>query len=88
MYAIDKQVKLNKKKSQKIKKTHTKEEKARLWEALDNDLNKPKPLLETPETDICILCNNVLEISENGLPTCTNKTCGIIYTNTITTLLQ
>lgn len=83
MYAIDKQVKLNKKKTQKIKKTHTKEEKARLWEALDNDLIKQKPLLETPETDICILCNNVLEISENGLPTCTNKTCGIIYTNTM-----
>lgn len=73
-------LKTNFSKTKKIKTSHTKEEKARLWEAFDNDSTKPETQFEAHETDICSLCNHVLEISENGLPACTNTECGVIYT--------
>lgn len=37
----------------------------------------------TRELDLCTLCNSVLIIMEDGFPTCTNATCGIIYKNTL-----
>ena len=65
-------LKTNFSKTKKIKTTHTKEEKAKLWEAFDSDTIKPETHFETHETDMCSLCDNVLEISENGLPACRN----------------
>jgi len=44
-----------------------------------SDLLKPN----TRELDLCTLCNSVLIIMEDGFPTCTNATCGIIYKNTL-----
>jgi len=34
-------------------------------------------------THLCLLCNHVLMIMEDGFPTCTNTSCGIIYKNTL-----
>ena len=31
------------------------------------------------ETDLCSLCSSVLMIMDDGFPTCTNVTCGVIY---------
>lgn len=52
-------------------------------------LQNPKSILSnllkpnTRELDLCTLCNSVLIIMEDGFPTCTNATCGIIYKNTL-----
>ena len=35
------------------------------------------------ESGLCGLCNSTLIIMEDGFPTCTNSSCGIIYRNTL-----
>jgi len=35
------------------------------------------------ESGICKLCSSTLIIMEDGFPTCTNSSCGIIYKNTL-----
>jgi transcription initiation factor TFIIB len=35
------------------------------------------------ETDLCHLCSCVLMIMDDGFPTCTNATCGVIYKDTL-----
>tara|TARA_B100000925_G_C22006630_1_gene473996 strand:- start:1345 stop:2415 length:1071 start_codon:yes stop_codon:yes gene_type:complete len=82
MHAIKTSAKFNKKKTQKIKTVFTNAEKALMWDAFDADIEK-KSHIELPDSDLCNLCNNVLQISENGLPVCSNSNCGLIYTHAI-----
>jgi len=72
-------------------------DKSKIWDIFDDDKKKLENIncmddipskLEcvfqtTKETDLCNLCNSVLMIMDDGFPTCTNKTCGVIYTDTL-----
>ena len=56
----------------------------------ESDKNKEQSSAISPisndnaiNTHLCLLCNHVLMIMEDGFPTCTNTSCGIIYKNTL-----
>ena len=78
-------------KSEKTKKKKTKlstVDKAKLWSVFDTDkkvvdtskVSTIECVYSTPkELDTCYLCNSHLVIMENGFPTCTSATCGIMY---------
>ena len=68
--------------------------KKKLWEIYDSDIipinenneNNEKPSensVITQEEQMCSLCNSVLIIMEDGFPTCSNTSCGIIYKDTL-----
>ena len=75
------------------RKTHlSKSVKSRLWDIYDVDQKQEgdedktmECLYETEskmtEQGLCALCNTVLKISEEGFPTCSSTTCGIVYTH-------
>jgi transcription initiation factor TFIIB len=79
------------KKTKKIKKNLSNKDKINLWNVFDNDKNiinstNSKKLNDTEcvystskEIENCHLCNSYLIIMDNGFPTCTNTSCGIIY---------
>jgi transcription initiation factor TFIIB len=79
------------KKTQKVKKVGiSREDKAKMWDIFDSDStteNSPgemKCLYQNEnESGICDYCNSVLVIMDDGFPTCTNMTCGVIYKNTL-----
>ena len=78
--------KSEKRRTQKKANNYTKQEKNKLWEAFDNDMceeNPPQDPQTIDEVDLCYLCKNVLVIAENGLPTCSNAQCGVIYNETL-----
>jgi len=64
-------------------------DKNNLWNIFDNDKNtieenKIEIVYEdTKESGLCGLCSSVLMIMEDGFPTCTNTSCGIIYRDTL-----
>jgi transcription initiation factor TFIIB len=69
-------------------------DKNRLWEIFDADkteittTNSESPgemsmVDESNKTNLCKTCDSVLIIMEDGFPTCTNRSCGIIYRNTL-----
>jgi len=80
-------------KTQKKKKNLTNIDKNLLWDIFDSDkktideeennnqlqcvYNKNKDI------DLCALCQSTLVIMEDGFPTCTNKTCGVICKDTL-----
>jgi transcription initiation factor TFIIB len=78
-------------KSEKTKKKKTKLstlDKAKLWNVFDTDkkivdnskISTIECVYSTPkELETCYLCNSHLVIMENGFPTCTNPSCGIMY---------
>lgn len=80
---------------QKTKKKKTpliKVNKAKLWEIFDTETpeqNSSGTPIECiyqqpqPDNDLCGLCSTTLILMEDGFPTCTNPTCGVIYTNTL-----
>ena len=79
-------------KTQKKKTTLSKIDNSNLWDVFDIDKTnikientKIECIYENKikESGLCGLCNNVLILTEEGFPTCTNKTCGIIYKNTL-----
>ena len=84
-------VKESKNTTKKKKKQLTNLEKTKLWDIFDNDQNttvsEAKTLeciyTEKTESGLCALCDSVLMIMEDGFPTCTNVSCGIIYKNTL-----
>lgn len=96
-YQIQQSPQLNKKrekstKTQKRKTNLSSSHKSRLWDIYDIDqkLNiseddKMECLYENEskmtEQGLCALCNTVLKISEEGFPTCSSETCGIVYTH-------
>jgi transcription initiation factor TFIIB len=45
--------------------------------------NIKNPLNEAQEGVICRICSSVLIITEDGFPTCTSSSCGIIYKDTL-----
>ena len=66
-------------------------DKNRLWEIFDADKSEitldqqddseHPPIDETNTSNLCKTCDAVLIIMEDGFPTCTNRSCGIIYRN-------
>jgi transcription initiation factor TFIIB len=79
----------NNTKTKKKKSTMTTEEKGRLWSIFENDKKdiqtQDEPTSQTPITEmgLCIKCNSILVIMEDGFPTCTNTDCAIIYSDTL-----
>jgi transcription initiation factor TFIIIB Brf1 subunit/transcription initiation factor TFIIB len=81
----------NIKKTKKNKLSLTQVDKSKLWDIFDSDLkeesNEVKPVeciyQKIPDVDLCGVCNTTLVLMEDGFPTCTNPTCGVIYTNTL-----
>jgi transcription initiation factor TFIIB len=88
----------NNTKTKKKKSTMTSEEKARLWSIFDNDKKDIDIQQQEPETEnettttttngmtemgLCIKCNSILIIMEDGFPTCPNTDCAIIYSDTL-----
>ena len=88
----------NNTKTKKKKSTMTSEEKARLWSIFDNDKKDIGIQDREPETEnettanttngmtemgLCIKCNSILIIMEDGFPTCPNTDCAIIYSDTL-----
>jgi transcription initiation factor TFIIB len=68
-------------KTQKIKRTYTWEEKQQLLASF-GETSPPTTeyLIHNNENqDYCYLCNSILLLMEDGMPTCTNSNCGIIY---------
>ena len=69
-------------------------DKNNLWNIFDQDIKQTTDDTSPTEVEIvyendkkesglCGLCNSVLMIMEDGFPTCTNSSCGIIYKNTL-----
>ena len=66
-------------------------DKNRLWEIFDADKTEivstnttdPPSLNDSSTTNLCKTCDSVLIIMEDGFPTCTNRSCGIICRNTL-----
>jgi len=78
------------KKTKKNKKNISSIDKEKLWDIFDSDKrdidNTEKNtdiecIYQMKENDICNLCNSVLMIMDDGFPTCTNASCGVIYKN-------
>ena len=71
-------------------------DKNKLWDIFDNDtfdnvINKQDTFdkkdtfdnMKLIEMGLCSTCNETLIIMEDGFPTCSNRSCGIIYKNTL-----
>jgi len=78
----------NKQKTQKKKVTRSNNDKSKLWDIYDNDKSesdiykKKEDVIEcvyAKDSEVCNLCKAPLMIMENGFPTCTGTTCGVIY---------
>ena len=74
-------IETQKKKTQKKKTTISNAEKAKLWDAFENDKKETKSSVVDLESDFCTLCKNILVLTEEGFPSCSNPDCGVIYTN-------
>lgn len=81
-------------KTKKKKKPLSINEKTKLWEIFDNEKEHPvkkhnhKAPLECIyeqkiENDLCNICHSILMLMDDGFPTCTNTSCGVIYKNTL-----
>ena len=81
-------------KTKKKKKPLSMNEKTKLWEIFDNENENPvkkhnhKAPLECIyeqkiENDLCNICHSILMLMDDGFPTCTNTSCGVIYKNTL-----
>ena len=76
----------NKGKTQKNKSSISSKEKKKLWELYDIDKKEEEDIEcvyeKSPNNNIenkCEICSSSLIIMDDGFPTCTNKSCGIIY---------
>lgn len=73
-------------KTKKKKKQISPEEKAKLWNIFENDkqcVYSATTASSLGDSDLCNICNSTLMIMDDGFPTCTNTSCGVIYTNTL-----
>ncbi len=82
----------NKGKTQKNKSYISSKEKKKLWDMFDIDTKesqvecvykKSPKNAENECENKCEICNSSLMIMDDGFPTCTNKSCGIIYRDTL-----
>ena len=79
------------KKTKKKKIDMSSSAKTKMWDIFDIDkkeLGIQKDSIEcvyqqNKESDLCNLCNAILMIMDDGFPTCTNVSCGVIYKNTL-----
>jgi len=71
----------------KTKKNRSTDDKIKLWKLFDEDTHPKEPvecLMDNHKTtDQCSLCSSPLMIMEDGFPTCTNTSCGVIYKHTL-----
>lgn len=51
----------------------------------NNETEKPKDIFRVlPEADVCISCNNgVIQWSDENIPICSNRECGVMYHDTM-----
>jgi transcription initiation factor TFIIIB Brf1 subunit/transcription initiation factor TFIIB len=75
-------------KTQKKKTPLAKVNKTKLWEIFDTEQSTEpiECIYRQPlhaDNDLCGLCSTTLILMEDGFPTCTNPSCGVIYTNTL-----
>ena len=72
-------------KTKKNKSSLSKSKKQQLWNEFETEVSKKEDILEcldeTYSDELCNNCNSILALSEEGYLTCTNKNCGIVYTN-------
>jgi len=82
----------NKHKTKKRKNPLNSIDQRKLWDIFDleniNNQDSSQPSLEciyeqNKENDLCNICNSILMIMEDGFPTCSNSSCGVIYTDTL-----
>ncbi|NDF61199.1 MAG: transcription initiation factor IIB family protein, partial [Crocinitomicaceae bacterium] len=81
----------SKQKTKKKKNSTHHVDPCKIWDIFDSenaDLTKSLPTLEciyeqNKESDLCNICNSILMIMEDGFPTCSNSSCGVIYTDTL-----
>jgi transcription initiation factor TFIIB len=87
----------SKTRTKKKKTVMTASEKSNLWDIFDIDkkqlvdtAEKEDPSIEclyvaptSGDSDICNLCKSPLLIMDIGFPTCTNKSCSVIYKDTL-----
>ena len=75
------------KRTQKKKKNLSFVDKSRLWEAFDNEKEEQKPKPEDwvtlQDNENCYRCNSAYIFNEDGFPTCSNTSCGIINCNVL-----
>lgn len=68
----------------KTKKKKPAINKSKIWEIYDTDKLAIEPeSKEEHESGLCHLCNSILMLMDDGFPTCTNQSCGIIYKHTL-----
>jgi len=81
-------------KTKKKKNLLSSENKSKLWDIFDSDLKEINHSESShieclynskikSEIDMCNLCDSPLMIMDIGFPTCTNKSCGVIYKDTL-----
>lgn len=74
-------------KTKKNKSSISKQEKAKLWDAFDENIehtvNEVPNNDDLNECDICHMCQSILMVADNGFPTCSNRQCSIIYSQTL-----
>lgn len=81
----------NNQKTKKKKVIRTSNDKSKLWDIYDNDKHDihddtTKDTIEciyAKDTEVCNICKSPLMIMEDGFPTCTGPTCGVIYKDTL-----
>ena len=72
----------------------TRTDKSKIWDTFAKEslvaggLDKDKPEIKCvyqshPAKDVCTTCGSGLMIMDDGFPTCLNKSCGLIYTDTL-----
>lgn len=71
-------------KTKKKKSTITSKDKDKIWDMFNQE-SEVKCVYQAPppKTDMCLKCDEPLMIMDDGFPTCTNKECGIVYTDTL-----
>lgn len=86
--------KTTREKTKKKKTVLSKEDKSRMWDAFQSDStisasdNNPPPEIKcvyqaSRELDACYSCGAALMVMDDGFPTCLNKSCGMVYTDTL-----
>ena len=83
-------------KTKKKKSTLTRKDKSDLWEIFDKEKKfhsvADSCIDQAPiecifpihkEIDLCNICSSSLMIMDDGFPVCTNKSCGVIYKDTL-----
>jgi len=75
-------------KTQKKKKQLSNTDKSKIWELFETERkektdtsDKLECLYEKKEDGLCLQCNQIMVITPEGFSACTNKNCGIMYTD-------